>query len=257
MRVTILGCGGSQGVPSSTGDWGACDPAEPRNWRRRPGVLVETATAAGEPRTILIDAPPELREQLAVRAPSRIDAVLFTHAHADHVHGIDDLRPFARRLGHPIPVFAEAAVTATLRRRFGYAVLGAESGAYNPILELFEIAGSGLVAGVEVTAIPQDHGFGVSTGYRIGAFGYSTDVVRLSEPALAALAGITHWVVDCQQIEPHPTHSHLARTLGWIDRLRPRRSVLTHLGPKLDYHQLASQLPDGVEPAFDGLTLEF
>ncbi|HLY54184.1 MAG TPA: MBL fold metallo-hydrolase [Stellaceae bacterium] len=256
MKVTLLGCGGSQGVPSATGDWGACDPSNPRNWRRRPAVLVETETAAGEARTLLIDAPPELREQLIHARAKRIDGVLFTHDHADHIHGIDDLRPFAR-FGHaPIPTFASPAVTGALRRRFGYAISKEESGPYRPILTLCDIQDEGVVSGIPVVAFPQDHGFGPSTGFRIGNFGYSIDVVRLPDEAFRALDGITHWIVDCQQFEPHPTHSHLAQTLFWIERVRPERAVLTHLGPKLDYDKLAALLPDGVEAGYDGLVLD-
>jgi phosphoribosyl 1,2-cyclic phosphate phosphodiesterase len=256
MKVTILGCGGSQGVPSSTGDWGLCDPAEPRNYRRRPGILVETATPSGEPRTILIDTPPELREQLMRARVKQIDAVLYTHTHADHLHGIDDLRPFSRVLGRPIPTYATPAVVSALEQRFAYAVLRASSGFYPPILTLNQIDDLTDIAGISVTSFPQDHGFGLSSGFRIGKLGYSIDVVRLNEAAFAALDGITHWIVDCQQLEPHPSHSHLAQTLDWIRRLHPERAVLTHLGPKLDYRALTAMLPGGVEAGFDGMELE-
>jgi phosphoribosyl 1,2-cyclic phosphate phosphodiesterase len=256
MKVTVLGCGGSQGVPSATGDWGACDPSNPKNWRRRPAVLVETETTSGEPRTLLIDAPPELREQLVRARMARIDAVLFTHDHADHVHGIDDLRPFARVQKTPIPALAAPEATAALRRRFGYAISGFGSGVYSPILELNDISGEGVAAGVPVVAFGQDHGFGPSTGFRIGRFGYCIDVVRLSDAAFEALDGIALWIVDCQQLEQHPTHSHLAQTLGWIERLRPQHAVLTHLGSRLDYDRLAAMLPPGVEPGYDGLVLD-
>jgi phosphoribosyl 1,2-cyclic phosphate phosphodiesterase len=257
MKVTILGCGGSQGVPSATGDWGRCDPTNPRNYRRRPAVLVETTSASGEERTLLIDAPPELREQLAAARVRRIDAVLFTHAHADHTHGIDDLRPFARAAGRAVPVFAAGSVLAELEERFAYTIFEAKSKPYRPILSLKPIRDSFLAADIPVTSFIQDHGFSLSTGYRIGDFGYSIDVVRMLDAGFAALAGITHWIVDCQQIDLHPSHSHLAQTLAWIERVRPRRSVLTHLGPKLDYAALSAELPPGVEPGYDGLTIEF
>ncbi|MEI9981829.1 MAG: MBL fold metallo-hydrolase [Aliidongia sp.] len=256
MKVTLLGCGGSQGVPNSAGEWGDCNPADPRNRRLRPSVLVETEAMAGEKRAILIDSGPDLRKQLLSARTSRIDAVLYTHAHADHVHGIDDLRAINKAMGRPIPIWATPAVMAALQERFAYALQGGEGGFYRPTLLPNVFDGPFEAAGVPVVPFEQDHGFTVTTGFRIGDFAYSTDVVQLDEAAFAVLQGITTWIVDCVRLAPHPTHSHLDRTLGWIRRIAPQRAVLTHMDGSLDYASLAALLPDGVEPGRDGLVLQ-
>lgn len=253
MRVTVLGCGGSGGVPLIGGIWGECDPAEPRNRRLRPSILVEAGGA-----TVLVDAGPDLRAQLLAAGTRRIDAVIVTHAHADHVNGLDDLRYVNRLMQRPIPLYADAATLAELHQRFAYAFRPLEGkGFYRPVLEPHEIAVGRVfeAGGLAVLPIAQDHGFMPSLGLRFGPFAYSTDVVRLDEAAFAALAGIETWLVGCFQEAPHPTHAHLALVLEWIARLRPRRAVLTHLGETLDYRRLAARLPAGVEPAHDGLVL--
>jgi phosphoribosyl 1,2-cyclic phosphate phosphodiesterase len=257
MRAILFGCGGSQGVPTADGDWGACDPANPRNYRRRASVLVEAATAAGEPRRILIDTSTDLREQVLRAGIRRIDAVLYTHPHADHVHGIDELRSFNRAMGQPIPIWAVPATLEEIRRRFSYAVEPPSGPAFHrPTLVPHPIDGPFEAAGIPVIPFAQDHGVGPSTGFRIGDFAYSTDVVGLSEAAFAALAGVAVWVVDCVRLEPHFTHSHLARTLDWIARVRPRRAILTHMDHSLDYDALTRLLPPGVEAGYDGLVIE-
>jgi phosphoribosyl 1,2-cyclic phosphate phosphodiesterase len=255
MKVTLLGCGGSQGVPNSAGDWGQCDPADPRNRRLRPSVLVETATPAGETRRILIDTGPDLREQLLRAGVNMIDAILYTHAHADHIHGIDDLRAINKVMNRAIPFWATATVMEQIKTRFAYAIEGKHEGFYRPTLLPHVFDGPFEAAGIPVIPFTQDHGFTATTGFRIGDFGYSTDVVQLDEAAFTALDGITTWIVDCVRLAPHPTHSHLERTLGWIGRLKPARAVLTHMDGSLDYAALAALLPDGVEPGRDGLVL--
>jgi phosphoribosyl 1,2-cyclic phosphate phosphodiesterase len=257
MRVTLLGCGGSQGVPNSAGQWGQCDPADPRNRRRRPSVLVETDTPEGERRTILIDTGPDLREQLLGIGLRAIDAVLYTHTHADHLHGIDDLRPISNLMDRPIPAWGTLAVMDQITSRFSYAIEEKAGGFYRPTLLPHRFEGPFEAAGVRIQPFVQDHGFTTtSTGFRIGDFAYSTDVVALDEAAFAVLDGIALWIVDCVRLKPHPTHSHLANTLDWIARLRPQRAVLTHMDASLDYATLAAQLPAGVEPGRDGLVLE-
>ncbi|WP_439577739.1 MBL fold metallo-hydrolase [Elioraea sp.] len=254
MRVTVLGCGGSGGVPVIGGLWGACDPAEPRNRRLRGSILVETGNA-----TILVDASPDLRTQLLAAEVRRIDAVIVTHAHADHVNGLDDLRYVNRLMRAPIPLYADRTTLDELRQRFGYAFLPLDGhGYYRPVLEPREVvAGAAFeAAGVMVLPIAQDHGFMPSLGLRFGAFAYSTDVVRMGEAAFAALAGIDTWIVGCFQETPHPTHAHLPLVLEWIARIGPRRAVLTHMSERLDYRALTAKLPPGVEPAHDGLVLE-
>jgi phosphoribosyl 1,2-cyclic phosphate phosphodiesterase len=254
MKVRILGCGASGGVPRLGGVWGACDPAEPRNRRRRASILVEDGTTA-----LLIDTSPDLREQLLDAGTRRLDAVLFTHAHADHLHGIDDLRSMNRLMRAPLPVYADAQTLATIAERFDYVFRPVAEGAsfYKPTLIPHTIDGEFTVADVKIVSFVQDHGFSTTLGFRIGAMAYSTDAVDLGEAAFAALAGIDLWIVDCLRYEPHPTHSHLARTLSWIERVKPRRAVLTHMDIQLDYATLSRELPPGVEPAYDGLTLEF
>jgi phosphoribosyl 1,2-cyclic phosphate phosphodiesterase len=254
MRVRILGCGGSGGVPLVGGVWGACDPAEPRNRRRRASILVEDG-----PTTLLIDTSPDLREQLLDAGTKRLDAVLFTHAHADHLHGIDDLRGMNRLMRANLPIYADARTLAGIAERFDYVFRPLEEGAsfYKPTLTEHVIDGPFTVAGIDIVPFVQDHGFSKTLGFRIGGMGYSTDVVDLDETAFAALAGIELWIVDCLRYDPHPTHSHLEKTLSWIARIKPRHAVLTHMDVPLDYATLRGRLPAGVEPGYDGLTLEF
>jgi phosphoribosyl 1,2-cyclic phosphate phosphodiesterase len=253
MKITILGCGPSMGVPTIGGYWGACDPADPRNRRRRASVLVECRGT-----TILVDASPDLREQLLDANVSRIDALILTHAHADHLHGIDDLRAVNRLMKRAIPLYADATTMAEIKQRFGYVFQPVPSDGYiyKPHLEPNPVSGPFSAAGVPVLSFAQDHGYSTTLGLRIGAFGYSTDVTELDDAAFAALAGIELWIVDCLRYEPHPTHSHLAKTLAWIERLKPKRAVLTHLDTPLDYRELAAQLPPEVEPGRDGLVIE-
>jgi phosphoribosyl 1,2-cyclic phosphate phosphodiesterase len=253
MRVTVLGCGPSTGVPAIGPNWGKCDPADPRNRRRRASLLVETGAVA-----ILVDMSPDLREQLIEARVRRLDGVVLTHAHADHLHGIDDIRQVNRLMGAAIPLWTDGASLAEIRRRFGYALDPApEPGRfYKPTLEAHQIAGPFAIGGVVLRPFVQDHGLTTTLGLRIGGFAYSTDVTELDEAAFAALAGVELWIVDCLRREPHPTHSHLAKTLGWIARVRPRHAVLTHMDQSLDYRALGAELPIGVEPGRDGLVIE-
>jgi phosphoribosyl 1,2-cyclic phosphate phosphodiesterase len=253
MKVTVLGCGASWGVPAIGPDWGRCDPADPRNRRRRGSLLVESRG-----RAILIDTSPDLREQLIDARVSRLDAVLLTHAHADHLHGIDDLRMISQRAGHAIPFYSSGPALAEAEQRFGYAFRPVVAGkpVYRPALAAQEIDGPFTAAGLPIVPFTQSHGFSQTLGFRIGPVGYSTDVVELDDDAFAALAGVELWVVDCLRREPHPTHAHLAKVLAWIERLKPRRAVLTHMDQSLDYRELSAELPEGLQPGHDGLTVE-
>ena len=249
----MLGCGASTGVPAIGPDWGRCDPIDPRNRRRRASLLVEVGPVA-----ILIDTSPDLREQLIDARVRRLDAVVMTHAHADHLHGIDDLRGLNRLMGQAIPLWADAATLAEIRRRFGYVLepVSEPGRYYKPTLTPHEISGRFAIGGVDIVPFVQDHGFSTTLGLRIGPMAYSTDVTALDDDAFAAIAGVELWIVDCMRRTPHPTHSHLEQTLAWIARICPRRAVLTHMDHTLDYRELSAVLPAGVEPGQDGLVIE-
>lgn len=260
MRVTILGCGGSTGVPAiggadGGGDWGQCDPAEPRNRRSRASIVLEGALG----NRLLVDTTPDLRAQLlACRVPS-VDAVLFTHAHADHIAGLDDVRMLNRIVDRPLDVYGTTATLDEIKLRFGYAFRPWQPpGFFRPVLVPHEAApGETIrVASLSVRLFEQDHGFVSTLGLRVGAFAYSTDAVDLDETALAALDGVHTWLVDCFQRAPHSTHAHLDRVLDWAGRVGARRTVLTHMGSDLDWAWMIANLPPGVEPAHDGMILD-
>jgi phosphoribosyl 1,2-cyclic phosphate phosphodiesterase len=250
MKVTILGCGASPGVPRIDGEWGACDPAEPRNRRSRGSILIEQDDAR-----LLVDTSPDLRQQFLANDITRIDAILWTHDHADQTHGIDDIRFLAYAARRQIPAYGDAFTLERLDRKFGYCFRKSSDG-YPPIIETHLIDGSFRVDGIDVIPIRQHHGRIQSLGFRIGDFAYSNDVSTLDDEAFAALAGIRLWVVDALRYEPHPSHSHLAQTLDWIAQVKPERAVLTNMNVELDYRRLLAELPDGVEPAYDGMVLE-
>jgi phosphoribosyl 1,2-cyclic phosphate phosphodiesterase len=253
MKVTMLGCGPSTGVPAIGPDWGACDPADPRNRRRRASLLIECRG-----KTVLIDTSPDMRAQLLDARVAHLDAVIMTHAHADHLHGLDDLRALNRLMQQPIPIYADATTLGEIRQRFGYALEPIPAGQifYKPTVVPHTIGGPFTAAGLPVIPFVQDHGYSTTLGFRIGALGYSTDVVELDEAAFAILAGVDLWIVDCLRYETHPTHSDLAKTLSWIDRVKPRHAVLTHMDRQLDYREVAARLPPGIEPGQDGLIFE-
>lgn len=251
LKVTILGCGGSGGVPLIGNNWGSCNPDQPRNRRRRVSILVETASTA-----LVVDTSPDFREQMLAAGVTRLDGVLYTHAHADHLHGIDDLRSVNRMIGHELPVWGDAATIDRIRATFGYVFEPKQKwGFTKPCLIPHAVAGPFQVGDIDVVPFAMDHGWAISQGYRFGPVAYSTDVVRLDEAAFAALAGVELWIVDCLRVEPHPTHSHLAQTLDWIARVGPKRAVLTHMNESLCYDWLLPRLPPGVEPGYDGLVI--
>jgi phosphoribosyl 1,2-cyclic phosphate phosphodiesterase len=262
LRFTILGCGTSTGVPRIGGDWGACDPHNPKNRRSRCSLLAEQFGAGDDPTRILIDTSPDMREQVLRAGISSLDGVLYSHCHADHIHGIDDLRGFAMNMQRRVEVYADQSTMARLKTGFGYCFKMPAGGDYPPILN-----GNGIVAGEDVTingaggaltALPilQNHGGIHSLGFRIGNLAYSPDVNGLPADAIEALADLDVWIVDALRYKPHPSHFSVEETLAWIDRIRPKRAILTHMHIDLDYETLCRSLPDRIEPAFDGMVVE-
>ena len=257
MKVTVLGCGGSGGVPFADGtpggNWGVCDPDNPRNRRRRVSILVEQGGT-----TLLVDASPDLRAQLLDSETGQLDAVLFTHAHADHCHGLDELRTMSYARGGPIDAYMDRPTREALIRRFDYAFTSSHDpdGFYPPILNDVPIEGPVVVGAIRAVPFVQQHGRETSLGYRFGDVAYSTDASALDEAAFSALDGVKLWILDCLRDRPHPTHSHLARSLEWIARVAPARAVLTHMNHQIDYDDLKRRCPPGVEPAYDGMVLE-
>ncbi|MEM1313699.1 MAG: MBL fold metallo-hydrolase [Pseudomonadota bacterium] len=260
LRFTILGCGSSGGVPRLGGLWGACDPDNPRNARRRCSMLVERETEHGVTR-VLIDASPDLRQQLLDAGVGLLDAVVFTHEHADHVHGLDDLRMIVFNRRARLPVWASPATQSALLNRFGYAFVQPEGSPYPPILDLktllgpFEIDGDG--GAIRFEPFEVRHGSIDSLGFRMGPLVYLPDVSEMTDDAWAALEGAQTWVVDALRYTPHPTHAHLERTLEWIERSGVPKGVLTNMHVDLDYERMHAETPDNVEPAHDGLRLTF
>lgn len=259
LRVTLLGTGGSGGVPliggaDGRGDWGVCDPAERRNRRSRSSALVE---AAG--RRLLIDAGPDLRDQLLANGIGTVDALAVTHTHADHIMGLDEVRIINRITGAALDLFGTYSTLTELKTRFDYAFRPpTPPGFYRPALTARPVAPGEVaeMAGIPVRVLRQDHKVMETLGFRIGGFAYSTDVVGLPEESLSALEGLDTWVVGCFGRRPHPVHAHVGQVLDWVMRLRPRRTVLTHMGNDLDWAWMAANLPPGVEPGFDGMVLE-
>ena len=249
MKVTILGCGTSGGVPRIGPVWGRCNPDNPKNRRRRVSILVEH-----EDTKLLVDTAPDLREQCLDAGINSLDGVLYTHDHADHTHGIDDLRGIAHAMGRRVDIYANAETLAVLRRRFGY-VFRSVAG-YPVIAEAHEIAGPFRVGAIDVVPFVQLHGPLTSLGFRFGPVAYSTDLNGLDDDAFAALEGVKVWIVDALRYDPHPTHAHLDQTLGWIERVRPERAILTHMTWDMDYDELKARLPAHIEPAYDGLVVE-
>jgi phosphoribosyl 1,2-cyclic phosphate phosphodiesterase len=261
LSFTILGCGFSGGVPRPGFGWGACNPNNPRNRRRRCSLLVEREGADGGRTRVLIDASPDLREQLVDAGVNDLDAVLFTHEHADHVHGIDDLRSLAIYHKRRIDVFVDEPTSATLHARFGYCFETPAGSSYPPILnEHRVVAGTPVTVegkGGPIVAHPflQGHGGIPSLGWRFDGLAYSPDVKEVPAESMRFLGGLDVWIVDALFYRQHYSHFSVADALAWIERVKPKRAVLTHMHSDLDYDALRAILPPHVEPAYDGMRL--
>jgi phosphoribosyl 1,2-cyclic phosphate phosphodiesterase len=262
-RATILGCGPSHGVPRIGPDWGACDPLEPKNWRLRCSLLVERFADGKRPTRILVDSGPDVREQLLSANVDHLDAVLYTHAHADHIHGIDDLRAFWLGTKKRLDIYADAHTMARLDEAFGYCFRTPPGSAYLPVLNPHDLRPGdpltieGSSGPITVTPFRQIHGDIDSLGFRFRDLAYSCDLNDLPPESLAAVADLDVWIIDALRYTHHPSHLNVEEALAMADRFRPRRTVFTHMHPDLDYATLKANLPPGIEPAYDGMQIAF
>jgi phosphoribosyl 1,2-cyclic phosphate phosphodiesterase len=252
VKVRILGCGTSTGVPKIGNDWGQCDPSEPRNYRLRTSILVESG---GE--RLLVDCGPDLRQQLLAADVSRLDSVIVTHAHGDHCHGIDELRPVSNAMGGPVPLHARPAVLEELKSRFNYAF--ARSDFYRPIVDASELGEELHFGEAPARFVDQPHGDPTSLGLRFDegdrSVSYAVDFSDLSDAMAALYERADIWIADCLTRRPHPTHAHLDAVLGWARDLNIGQLYLVHMGNSLDYRSLIAELPDWAAPAYDGLEI--
>lgn len=263
LRITILGCGASPGVPRIGNDWSACDPSEPKNRRTRSSILIDGFRADSPyPTRVLVDTGPDVRNQLLDARVDRLDGVLYTHPHADHTHGIDDLRSFWLDTKSLVPVYTDDATQERLEEAFGYCFRTPAGGNYPPILgrQRIEAGTRFLIDGpggqLDILPLRQIHGDIDSLGFRIGGFAYSSDISAIPDETLPNLAGLALWIVDALRWRPHPSHFSVDETLAWHERLRPRKTVLTHMHGDLDYQTLRARTPGDVEPAYDGMILD-
>ncbi|WP_073055514.1 MBL fold metallo-hydrolase [Kaistia soli] len=263
IRITILGCGASPGTPRIGNDWGACDPSEPKNRRTRASILIDGFRGDSPyPTRVLVDTGPDVRNQLLEARVDRLDAVLYTHPHADHTHGIDDLRSFWLDSRKLVPVHTDDSTQERLEEAFGYCFKTPAGGSYPPILgrqrivagERFSVDGPG--GRLAILPFRQVHGDIDSLGFKIGDFAYSSDVSALPDETLPHLQQLSLWIVDALRWRPHPSHFSVDESIAWHDRLRPRRTIFTHMHGDLDYRTLVAMLPGDIEPAFDGMVID-
>jgi phosphoribosyl 1,2-cyclic phosphate phosphodiesterase len=261
LRLTILGCGSSGGVPRIGEGWGACDPANPKNRRRRCSVLVERLGPAGTT-AVLVDTSPDLREQLLDAGVKRLDAVLLSHPHADHTHGIDDLRPLCLIMRRRLDVYMNEVTSLRVTDAFSYIFQTPDGSSYPPIAaerrlttgQVCRVQGPG--GAVETMPFDLDHGDISALGFRFGGLAYTPDVISIPDASRAFLEDLDVWIIDALRYRPHPSHFSLDEALSWIEKMRPRRAILTNLHTDLDYETLRAKLPGNVTPAYDGMRVE-
>jgi len=261
---TILGCGSSPGVPRINGDWGACDPSNPKNRRSRAALLIEQTGDDGGTTTVVIDTGPDFREQMIAAKVENIDAVFYSHPHADHIHGIDDLRGYVQYTGKRMPIWADALTMERIREGFRYCLETPEGSNYPPIVEpriidpsLAPVMITGAGGTIVLQPVLQHHGSIMSMGFRIGEFAYCSDVSDFPDETIGKLTELDMLVIDTLQYKFHPSHLSLEQSLGWIERFAPKRAVLTHMHTPLDYETVMRETPEHIEPAYDGMRLEF
>jgi phosphoribosyl 1,2-cyclic phosphate phosphodiesterase len=262
LRFTVLGCGSSPGVPRINGDWGNCDPENPRNRRTRTAAMVERVADDGSTTRVVIDTGPDFRAQMLAANVQRLDAVVYTHPHADHIHGIDDLRGYWLEQRELIDIFADVPTLTRLKQAFGYCFETPPGGSYPPIVRAhlidapapFTVEGAG--GDITFEPLPQIHGDIVSLGFRIGRLAYCPDVSDFPPETVERLRRLDLLIIDALQYKTHPSHFSLGEALQWIDRLKPGSAVLTHMHTPLDYETVVAETPEHVEPAYDGMILE-
>ncbi len=260
LRFTILGSGSSGGVPRLGGHWGDCDPDNPKNTRRRCSLLIERISDAGITR-VLIDTSPDLRAQLLDAGVGELDAVIYTHSHADHVHGIDDLRMVVFNMKKRLHVWADGDTQNALYSRFGYAFIQPEGSPYPAILEMFTIKGDVVIEGaggaISLRPLTVNHGSIDALGIKVEGLVYMPDVAEIPENVWPELEGLDYWILDALRRTPHPTHAHLERSLEWMARAAPLQGILTNMHIDMDYQTVKDETPDHITPAYDGMTLTF
>lgn len=260
LRFIILGCGSSGGVPRLGGHWGDCDPENPKNRRRRCSMLIERETDQGITR-VLIDSSPDMRAQLLDAGVGELDAVVYTHSHADHVHGLDDLRMIVFNMKRRLPVWADGDTQNVLLNGFAYAFVQPENSPYPPILNMHTIDGDVVIDGaggtVTLTPFQVNHGAIDALGFKVDGLAYLPDVAHIPENVWPMLKGLDCFILDALRRTPHPTHAHLARSLEWIERAAPRRGVLTNMHIDMDYQTLVDETSEYITPAYDGMTITY
>jgi phosphoribosyl 1,2-cyclic phosphate phosphodiesterase len=251
MKITILGCGPSGGVPLITGEWGNCDPKNPKNLRSRSSVYINV-----DGLNLIIDTSVDLRSQFLSCNIKDIDAVLYTHAHADHCFGIDEIRQIAKKKRRPVLAYADEETLQEISRCFPYAFSTLHSN-YPHYLDGHVVSGPFDINGLEIVPFRQKHGEDSwSTGFRIGSFAYSTDLISLPKASMEALSGLDVWVLDCLQLKSHPTHLGLQEALDLIKQISPKRTILTHMSCDIDYDEISKKLPNNIQLAYDGMNFE-